>query len=96
VPETRSERYHDHDIAVRERRAQGPSATRATNEQGGDVDLLIDDEPIPYGKLPDGQYFLHENAYSWSDDLVDLARRLIDYRSRTDQIRRGRDARTGG
>jgi hypothetical protein len=91
VPETRSERYHDHEIAVRPR-----GGTRSANDQDGDVDLFIDDEPIPYGKLPDGQYFLHENAYDWSDDLGVLARRLIDYRTRTDEIRRRGDAGTGG
>lgn len=50
-------------------------------------ELLIDDQPIRYGQLQDGQYFLHEYAYDWRDNLMDLARGLIDYRTRASESR---------
>jgi hypothetical protein len=58
-------------------------------------ELLVDGGPVPYGRLPDGLYFLHDYAYDWTDDLVDLAQRFIDYQSRTDEIRRERPADRG-
>ncbi len=36
-----------------------------------------------------GDSFLHEYAYDWRDNLVDLARGFIDYQSRAEEIRRG-------
>jgi hypothetical protein len=50
--------------------------------------LLLDGVAIPYGRLPDGQYFLYEYAYDWSDDLAALAQRYIDYRVAADEARR--------
>jgi hypothetical protein len=55
--------------------------------------LLVDGEPVPYGRLPDGQYFLLEYAYDWSDDLMELATRWIDYRDRVDAARRAAEHR---
>jgi hypothetical protein len=55
--------------------------------------LLVDGEPVPYGRLPDGQYFLREYAYDWSDDLMELATRWIDYRDRADAARRAAERR---
>jgi hypothetical protein len=52
--------------------------------------LLIDERPVRYQRLPDGSYALQEYAYDWSEDLMDLARRFIDYRNTADEIRRGR------
>jgi hypothetical protein len=54
-------------------------------------ELLIDGEPIRYGQLPDGRYALEEYAYDWHDNLEDLARSYIDYRNRTDEVRRERE-----
>lgn len=45
--------------------------------------LRVDGVPLRYGKLPSGKYFLHDYAYDWTDDLVELARRYIAYRKRT-------------
>jgi hypothetical protein len=56
-------------------------------------DLLIDDEPVRYGQLTDGLYFLHEYAYDWHDNLIDLAKRFIDYRDRVDEVRREAESR---
>lgn len=55
--------------------------------------LLVDGEPVPYGRFPDGQYFLREYAYDWSDDLMELATRWIDYRDRVDAARRAAEGR---
>jgi hypothetical protein len=54
-------------------------------------ELLIDGEPIRYGQLPDGRYALEEYAYDWHDNFEDLARSYIDYRNRTDEVRRERE-----
>jgi hypothetical protein len=58
------------------------------DEREGERELLIDGEPVPYGQLPDGHYFLHEYAYDWRANLIDLAQRFIDYRDRFEEIRR--------
>lgn len=59
--------------------------------QGTELELLIDGEPVRYGQLPDGQYFLHEYAYDWHESLAEVARRFIDYRHRTDEVRAERE-----
>jgi hypothetical protein len=81
--------YKGHRIELRAREADELGTREA--ERAAEPELVIDDEPIPYGQLPDGRYFLHEYAYDWRDNLMDLARRFIDYRARTDEIRRERD-----
>lgn len=43
--------------------------------------LLIDDEPVRFGRFPDGVYFIYENAYVWSEDLRELGHRLLDDRT---------------
>jgi hypothetical protein len=58
-------------------------------EREEELELLIDDRPVRYGQLPDGRYFLHDYAYDWRDNLMDLARRFIDYQSKAEEIRRG-------
>jgi hypothetical protein len=65
---------------------------RAHGDEGeAKPELLIDDQPMRYGQLPDGQYYLEEYAYDWHDDLMDLARRFIDYKAKTDEVRRERE-----
>jgi hypothetical protein len=89
--ELERQEYKGHRIELR---ARGADELRAREgEPINESELLIDDEPIRYGQLPDGRYALHEYAYDWSDNLMDLARRFIDYRSRSDEIRRERDPR---
>jgi hypothetical protein len=48
---------------------------------GAAPELLVDDASIRYGRFPDGTYFLYENAYVWSDDLLELGRRLVTDRA---------------
>lgn len=57
------------------------------------LELFIDEEQVHYSKLPDGSYFLPQYAYDWTEDVIDLARRFIDYHDRSDEIRRS--AETG-
>ncbi len=66
--------YEGHHIELRERE--------------GKLELLIDNLPVRYGQLPNGLYFLHEYAYDWTDNLMELAQRFIDYRGKADKIRR--------
>ena len=65
-------------------------------EREGQPELLIDNVPVRYGQLPNGLYFLHGYAYDWRDNLLDLARRFIDYRRRAAEIRRGGASGQGG
>ncbi len=58
-------------------------------------ELLIDNAPIQYGQLSDGQYFLHKYAYDWHENLIDLARSFIDYQSSTDESRREAELKEG-
>jgi len=78
--------YKGHHIELRARESREVRAREAEREE--ELELLIDDQPVRYGQLPDGLYFLYEYAYDWRDDLTDLARRFIDYRERTDEIQR--------
>jgi hypothetical protein len=75
--ESERQEYEGHRIELRERE--------------GEPELLIDNAPVRYGQLPNGLYFLHEYAYDWRDNLMDLARGFIDYRRRVDEIRRERE-----
>jgi hypothetical protein len=78
--------YKGHHIELR---ARDVGELRAPGvEREPELELLIDDKPVRYGQLPDGSYALHEYAYDWSDNLMDLAKRFIDYRDRADKIRR--------
>ena len=70
-----TENYQGHEIQVRAR-----PAAHADSDSPADAELIIDNEAVPYGQLPSGQYYLHETAYEWSEDLLELARRLVDYR----------------
>lgn len=83
---TRSETYRGHEIVLRKR----PNASEPANsaEQPPTAELLIDGEPIRYGRLPHGPYYLHENVYDWDQDLVELARRLIEHRAQLEARRR--------
>lgn len=65
-------------------------------EKEGKRELLIDHKAVQYGQLPNGQYFLHQYAYDWSDDLVEVARRYIKYRQRVEKIRQERSSTKGG
>jgi hypothetical protein len=80
------EEYRGHSIELRPRerlREEGPGLTEEEEPE-----LLIDGVSVRYGKLPDGSYALDEYAYDWQDDLIGLARNLIDYRDQADETRR--------
>ena len=62
-------------------------------EREEELELLIDDEPVRYGQLPDGSYALHGYAYDWHDNLIDVAKRFIDYRDKVNEIRREAESR---
>ena len=67
---------------------KGHTIELCAREAGAEFELLIDNEPIRYGQLPDGSFALHEYAYDWSDNLIHLARKFVDYRDRVERIRR--------
>ena len=91
--ELERQEYKGHRIELRPR--EGREEVRAREAEGGDdlelrdLELLIDEQPVRFGQLPDGRYALEEYAFDWTDDLTELARRYIDYRERAEEIRRG-------
>jgi hypothetical protein len=92
-------RYKDHEIVVPENPAPAPAqdpAGAALAAPSPAADLLIDGEPIRYGRFADGQFFLYAHAYDPSDDLAELARRFIDHRDRAEDVRRRREPGAGG
>jgi hypothetical protein len=90
--EPEREEYKGHRIELRPREGRG--AEREEDVDLQDLELHIDEQLVRFGQLPDGRYALEEYAFDWSDDLMDLARRFIDYRERAEEIRR--EAESGG
>ena len=88
--EQEQEEYRGHRVELRSREERPEAAAGPAVEQGREAgpELLIDGEPIRYGQLPDGRYFLEEYAYDWQENLMELARRFIDYQTVTDEVRR--------
>lgn len=78
--------YKGHRIELLQRAPIAFGLSASEVERESEPELLINDTKIDYGKLPDGKYFLHEYANDWSDNLIDLARKFIDYRIKTDEI----------
>lgn len=79
--------YKGHRIELRAPASDKSVAREIETEAETEAELLIDDQPLQYGRLPNGQYFLREYAYDWRDDLMDLARGLIDYRETASESR---------
>ncbi len=87
--EPQRQEYRGHRIELRAREVEPEELTDDdAHAREAERELAIDDRPVAYGRLPDGSYFLDEYAYDWHDDLMDLARRLVDHRQRADKIRR--------
>ena len=53
-------------------------------------DLTIDDRRMDYDQFADGTYFLREDAYRWSNDLLDLGEEHQRYRERVAALHRMR------
>jgi hypothetical protein len=91
--EPERQEYKGHRIELRPR--EGREELRAREAEGGDdlelrdLELLIDEQPVRFGQLPDGRYALEEYAFDWRDDLMKLARGFIDYREKAREVRRG-------
>ena len=90
--EPERQEYKGHRIELRPREGrEGVRASEAAREEDlelEDLELRIDEQPVRFGQLPDGRYALEEYAFDWTDDLMDLAQRFIDYRERAEEIRR--------
>jgi hypothetical protein len=81
--EAQNQEYRGHRIELRRRAAErGIERLPADGDSREEFELLIDGQKIAYAQLPDGSYVLPEEyAYDARQDVVDLARRFIDYRS---------------
>jgi hypothetical protein len=84
--EPERQEYKGHTIELRA--PEGREELGAPEGREEELELLIDNQPVRYGQLPDGRYALEEYAYDWQENLPDLARRFIDYREKAEQIRR--------
>jgi len=76
--ETEQQEYKGHNIELRKH--QGGTLQSFGVENTSEPELLIDGESVQYGQLPDGSYALREYAYDWEYNLMELAKKLIDYR----------------
>ena len=79
IEQPTAQTYKGHRIELR------PATTRGRAAAAGAAptpELLIDDEPVSYGRLPDGQFYLDSYAYDWHDDLMPLAKAYVDYRDK--------------
>lgn len=90
MPSHRSE-YKQHTIEVRtrtDRSAAVPGSAPPPGGAGHDVEeLLIDGQPVAFGRLVDGSYVLEDYAYDYTDDVEELARRYLDHRERAERAR---------
>ena len=62
---------------------------------GEKAELLIDNVPVAYGRLPNGKFFLKDYAFDWTDDLMELARRYVSYRARVQKVKAGQRGQKG-
>lgn len=62
-------------------------------EEKGEQMLMVNGEQLRYGRLPDGKYFLHDYAYDWTDDLMELGKKYIDYKAKAEKARPESEAR---
>lgn len=83
--------YKGHRIELRARERDERPGREVEGRQG--LELFIDDQPVPYGQMVDGSYTLREYAFDPDTNLMDLAKRFIDYRDKADRIRRGAESR---
>lgn len=92
--EPEHQEYKGHRIELRPGRE---AAALRAGEVGGEPkpELLIDGAQVDYGQFPDGTYFLREYAYDWTDNLMELGQKFIDYRTKTDESRRERQSNRG-
>ena len=75
--------YKGHRIELRSSQRDGLTNVKAKGDRK--PELLIDEKPVNYGQLPDGMFFLDEYAYDWQDNLIDLAKHFIDYKSNVEK-----------
>jgi hypothetical protein len=59
--EPQRQEYKGHTIELRA--PEGRKELRATEGREEELELLIDNQPVRYGQLPDGRYALEEYAY---------------------------------
>lgn len=81
--------YKGHIIELRPRDDHGVATREGQADAGDELELVIDDQRISYGRLSDGTYFLHGYAYEWLEDLTEVVHRFIDYQSRTERPLQG-------
>ena len=75
--------YHGHVIEVvaqHENTERSVSSDLRRNDEA--AELRIDGQTVEYVQLPGGSYALSMYAYDWSEDLVEVARRYVDYKDR--------------
>jgi len=84
--------HRGHVVELREAEPAAMSKQGAARAVG--PELVIDGQPIKWGRLPDGRYFLDEYAYDWRENLMDLAVSFIDYQTRSAERRQQRERKS--
>ena len=69
--------YKGHHIELR---SPEPELEILESSQPLPPELFIDGKTVLYGRFPGGLYAIHENAFEWGEELLDVARKFIDYR----------------
>lgn len=64
--------------------------TLARRQENAEPVLLIDGRPTEYGQFSDGTFYLKDDAYRWSRDLLELGREHRLYRQRAAALRASR------
>jgi hypothetical protein len=95
--EHENEDYKGRHIELRKRyigESRAPEVEREA-ERESEIELLIDGKSVPCIRMPDGSYALQEYAYDWRDNMMDLAKKFIDYQDTADEIRRQAEPKEG-
>jgi hypothetical protein len=87
--EQRTESYRGHEIVVE------PRAEEALTEAPAEPGVFIDGDPVHAVRDSAGMYIAAGFAYAPQDSLVNLAKRIVDYREATEETDRGSQEEPG-
>jgi hypothetical protein len=90
--EQRHESYRGHEIVVEPRAEE---ALTAVAEAPAEPGVFIDGDPVYAVRDSAGMYIAAGFAYAPQDSLVNLAKRIVDYREATEETDRGSQEEPG-
>jgi hypothetical protein len=84
--EQRHESYRGHEIVVE---AGADEAIAEATEDQAAPGVYIDDEPVVAVRNSAGMYIAAGFAYAPQESVVELAKRIVDYREASEEVTRG-------